>query len=55
MSVSLLLALLSCRRLPSAGTGVRWPASAQYEVSVSVDVAVGRDDHAVHFSMGEAF
>jgi hypothetical protein len=45
----------SARQLPSAGTGVRWLAGAQYKVNVSVDVAVGRDGHAVCYSLGEAF
>jgi hypothetical protein len=47
--------LLSTGALPSAGAGVRWLASTQYKVNVSLDVAVGRDGHAVYFGIGEAF
>jgi outer membrane translocation and assembly module TamA len=47
--------LFSVRQLPAAGAGIRWLASAQYKVNVRLDVAVGRDGHAVYFSLGEAF
>ncbi len=47
--------LLKETQLPSAGAGLRWMASKKYGVNVSVDVAVGRDGHAVYFYIGEAF
>lgn len=47
--------LLKGTQLPSAGAGLRWLASKKYGVNVSVDVAVGRDGHAVYFYIGEAF
>ncbi|WP_229723887.1 BamA/TamA family outer membrane protein [Oxalicibacterium solurbis] len=41
--------------LPSIGAGLRWQASKDYKVNVSLDVAVTRDDHAVYLYVGEAF
>ena len=47
--------LLSVTQLPSAGVGLRWLASKQYKVNLSLDVAVGRDGSAVYLYIGEAF
>lgn len=41
--------------LPAAGVGLRYQASEAYGVNVSVDYAVGRDDGALYFRIGEAF
>jgi outer membrane protein assembly factor BamA len=47
--------LLSVTQLPSAGVGLRWLASKQYKVNLSLDVAWGRDGSAVYLYIGEAF
>ncbi|HEY6355572.1 MAG TPA: BamA/TamA family outer membrane protein [Burkholderiaceae bacterium] len=47
--------LLSVTQLPAAGVGLRWLASKQYKVNISVDVAAGRDGSAVYLYIGEAF
>jgi hypothetical protein len=47
--------LLSVTQLPAAGVGLRWLASKQYKVNISLDVAVGRDGSAVYLYLGEAF
>jgi hypothetical protein len=47
--------LLSEKVLPSIGVGLRWQASKDYKVNVSVDVAVTKEDHAVYVYVGEAF
>jgi hemolysin activation/secretion protein len=41
--------------LPSIGAGLRWQASKEYKVNVSVDVAFTQKDHAVYLYVGEAF
>ena len=41
--------------LPAAGVGLRFKASTQFNVNVSVDYAVGKDSDALYFSIGEAF
>lgn len=41
--------------LPSIGAGLRWQASKEYKVNVSVDVAFTKKDHAVYLYVGEAF
>jgi outer membrane protein assembly factor BamA len=43
------------RALPAAGFGLRYKASRQYGVNISVDYARGRDSDAVYFYIGEAF
>jgi outer membrane protein assembly factor BamA len=52
---SALKALNSEDLLPAAGVGVRYAASETYRVNLSVDYAVGKDSHALYFSVGEAF
>lgn len=47
--------LLSVTQLPAAGVGLRWLASKQYKVNISLDVAVGRDGSAIYLYIGEAF
>lgn len=41
--------------LPSVGGGLRWQASKDYKLDVSLDVAVTPDDRAVYLYVGEAF
>lgn len=41
--------------LPAAGLGLRFAASEQYGVNVSIDYAVGEGGDAVYFYIGEAF
>jgi len=41
--------------LPSAGAGLRFMASEENRVNVSVDYAFGKDTDAVYFRIGEAF
>lgn len=41
--------------LPSIGGGLRWQASKDYKVNVSVDLAFTKDSHAVYLYIGEAF
>ena len=43
------------RALPAAGIGLRYEASRQYGLNVSIDYARGRDSDAVYFYIGEAF
>lgn len=43
------------RALPAAGVGLRYQASRQYGLNISVDYARGRDSDAVYFYIGEAF
>jgi hemolysin activation/secretion protein len=47
--------LLQQKSLPSVGAGVRWQASKEYKVNVSLDVAFTKKDHAVYLYVGEAF
>lgn len=47
--------LLSQKILPSIGAGVRWQASKEYKVNVSLDVAFTKNDHAFYVYVGEAF
>jgi len=47
--------LLQQKSLPSVGAGVRWQASKEYKVNVSLDVAFTQKDHAVYLYVGEAF
>lgn len=41
--------------LPAAGAGLRYQISKQYGINASVDLAFGKDSHAIYFSVGEAF
>lgn len=41
--------------LPAGGVGLRFMASTEYKVNVSVDYAVGRNSDALYFGIGEAF
>lgn len=41
--------------LPAGGAGLRYLASEEYGVNVSVDFAVGKDISAFYFRIGEAF
>jgi len=41
--------------LPSAGAGLRFMASTENRVNISLDYAVGKDTEAVYFRIGEAF
>ena len=41
--------------LPSAGLGVRFRASEEQRVNLSLDYAAGKDSDAVYFRIGEAF
>ena len=43
------------RALPAAGIGLRYEASREYGLNVSIDYARGRDSDAVYFYIGEAF
>jgi hypothetical protein len=47
--------LLEQKILPSIGAGLRWQASKDYKINVSVDVAFTPGDHAVYLYVGEAF
>jgi outer membrane protein assembly factor BamA len=41
--------------LPSVGAGLRFKASKSNNVNLRLDLAFGRDGHAVYFGIGEAF
>lgn len=41
--------------LPSVGAGLRYQASKSNNINMRLDLAFGRDGHAVYFSLGEAF
>lgn len=41
--------------LPSVGAGLRYQASKSNNINVRLDLAFGRDGHALYFSIGEAF
>lgn len=41
--------------LPAAGVGLRFMASEEYKVNLSIDYAVGKDSQAFYFYIGEAF
>ncbi len=41
--------------LPSAGLGLRFRASEEERVNLSIDFAVGQDSDAWYFRIGEAF
>ncbi|MEP9359660.1 BamA/TamA family outer membrane protein [Sphingomonas sp. KR3-1] len=41
--------------LPSVGAGLRFQASKSNNVNLRLDLAFGRDGHAVYFGIGEAF
>jgi len=41
--------------LPAAGIGLRFEASRQYRVNLSIDFAVGDDSNGFYFYVGEAF
>jgi hypothetical protein len=47
--------LLQQKMLPSIGAGLRWQASKDYKMNVSLDVAFTKDDRAVYLYVGEAF
>lgn len=47
--------LLQQKMLPSIGAGIRWQASKDYKMNVSLDVAFTKDDRAVYLYVGEAF
>lgn len=41
--------------LPSVGAGIRYRASEEQRVNLSIDYAVGKDSDAWYFRIGEAF
>ncbi|WP_225207220.1 BamA/TamA family outer membrane protein [Novosphingobium huizhouense] len=41
--------------LPGAGLGLRYKISQAYGINARVDAAVGKNSHAIYFSVGEAF
>jgi outer membrane protein assembly factor BamA len=45
----------TARSLPAVGAGLRYLASPEQRLNVSVDYAIGRDDSAVYVYIGEAF
>lgn len=47
--------LTSDNLLPSAGLGLRFRASEEERVNLSIDFAVGKDSDAWYFRIGEAF
>ncbi len=47
--------LPSQKILPSIGAGLRWRASKDYKVNISVDVAFTKGNNAIYLYVGEAF
>lgn len=47
--------LLDEKVLASAGVGLRWQASKDYKVNVSLDAAFTKDDRTVYLYVGESF
>lgn len=41
--------------LPAVGAGVRWQASKETPINLRIDMAVGKNSHALYVSVGEAF
>lgn len=41
--------------LPAGGVGLRYQLSKQYGINARVDVAFGKNSHAIYFAVGEAF
>lgn len=41
--------------LPSVGAGLRWQASKDYKVNISVDLAITKGNNAIYLYVGEAF
>jgi len=41
--------------LPSVGAGLRWMASVEHGVNISIDYAIGKDTDAWYFYIGESF
>jgi outer membrane translocation and assembly module TamA len=41
--------------LPSLGAGLRYTIAPENKIGLRFDAAVGRDDYAFYFSVGEAF
>lgn len=41
--------------LPAGGVGLRYQLSKQYGINARVDLAFGKNSHAIYFAVGEAF